>query len=171
MVDNDGKCFGVIEAINIFNSQFNDDEELLKLLSHQACIIFKNAFFNDNNKLYIKKIFALMSYCNKMLHVKTKKEFSEKTEDILLRLYNCMNSAFFFVENEKIVKYFKDSENRKEFNNNNNIGIIGKVYKNKEILAYYNISIDFNYIIDLEPPSGLLAFPILPKKKPKKYVL
>jgi putative methionine-R-sulfoxide reductase with GAF domain len=165
LVDNDGKCFGVIEAINKFNSPFNDDdEELLKLLSHQACIIFKNAFFNDNNRYYIKKIFSLMSYCNKMLHVKNKREFSEKTEDILLRLYNCMNSAFFFVENEKIVKYCKDSENKKEYDTN--IGIIGNVYRKKEIIAYDNIknSTEFNYIIDLESPSGLLAFPILSKK-------
>jgi adenylate cyclase len=165
LVDGDGKCFGVIEAINKFNSPFNDDdEELLKLLSHQACIIFKNAFFNDNNRFYIKKIFCLMSYCNKMLHVKNKREFSEKTEDILLRLYNCMNSAFFFVENQKIVKYFKDSENKKEYDTN--IGIVGKVYRMKEILAFDNIknSTEFNYIIDLESPSGLLAFPILSKK-------
>ena len=77
---------------------------------------------------------------------------------------------FFFVENEKIVKYFKDSENRKEFNNNNNIGIIGKVYKNKEILVYDNIkyNIIFNYIIDLESPSGLI---ILENQKKTKLIL
>ena len=165
LIDNDGKCFGVIEAINKFNSPFNDDdEELLKLLSHQACIIFKNAFFNDNNKFYIKKLFSLMSYCSKILHAKNKREFSEKTEGFLLNLYNCMNSSFFFVENGKIVKYNKDNETKKEYQNN--IGIVGKVYKSKEIMAFENIknSIEFNYIIDLESPSGLLAFPILSKK-------
>ena len=165
LIDNDGKCFGVIEAINKFNSPFNDDdEELLKLLSRQACIIFKNAFFNDNNKFYIKKLFSLMSYCSKILHVKNKKEFSEKTEDALLNLYNCVNSYFFFVENEKIIKYIKDNGTMKEYQND--IGIVGKVYKSKEIMAFENIkkSIEFNYIIDLESPSGLLAFPVLTKK-------
>ena len=45
LIDNDDKCFGVIEAINKFDSPFNDDdEELLKLLSHQASTIFKNSF-------------------------------------------------------------------------------------------------------------------------------
>ena len=165
LIDNDGKCFGVIEAINKFNSPFNDDdEELLKLLSRQACIIFKNSFFNDNNKFYIKKLFSLTIYCSKILHVNNKKEFSEKTEDALLNLYNCVNSYFFFVENEKIIKYIKENGTMKEYQND--IGIVGKVYKSKEIMAFENIknSIEFNYIIDLESPSGLLAFPVLSKK-------
>ena len=165
LVDNDGKCFGVIEAINKLNSPFNDDdEELMKLLSRQASAIFKNAFYNDNNKFYIKKSFLLISYCNKIFHVNNKKEFSEKTEEFLLNLYNCMNSAFFFVENDKIIKYYKDTEIKKEFNIN--IGIVGKVYKTKDIIAFENIkrSCEFNSIIDLDSSSGILAFPILAKK-------
>ena len=165
LLDHDEKCFGVIEAINKYESPFNDDdEELLKLLSHQASTIFKNAFFNDNNKFYINKLFLLIKYCNKIFHIKNKKEFTEKTEDLLLNLYNCMKSALFFVENEKIVKYMKDSENKKEFENN--IGIIGKVFKSKEVMAYENIknSTEYNSIIDLESPSGLLAIPVLMKK-------
>ena len=168
LIDNDGKCFGVIEAINKLNSPFNDDdEELLKLLSHQASTIFKNAFFNDNNKFYIKKLFLLIRYCNKIFHIKSLKEFSEKTEEFLLNLYNCMNSAFFFIEDEKIVKYSKDSDNKKIYNNN--IGIIGKIFKSKEIMAFEKIknSIEFNNIIDIESPSGLLAFPVLSKKTKK----
>ena len=164
--DNDEKCFGVIEAINKFNSPFNDDdEELLKLLSHQASTIFKNQFYNDNNnKFYINKLFTLMRYYNKIFHIKNKKEFSEKTEEFLLNLFNCMISAIFFVENDKFIKYNKDDENRKEYKNN--IGIVGKVFKSKEVMAYESIkkSKEFNSIIDLESPSGLLAFPILEKK-------
>ena len=163
--DNDEKCFGVIEAINKLNSPFNeDDEELLKLLSHQASTIFKNAFFNDNNKFYINKLFFLIEYCYKIFHIKNKKEFSEKTEDLLLNLYNCMNSSIFFVENNKIIKYNKDNENIKEYENN--VGIIGKVFNCKEVMAYENINCcaEFNRIIDLETPSGLLSFPILSKK-------
>ena len=165
LVDNDGKCFGVIEAINKFNMPFNDDdEELLKLLSHQASTIFKNSIFNDNNKFYIKKLFLLIEYCNKIFHVNNLKEFSEKTEDVLLNLYNCVNSAIFFIENENIIKYNKDKENKKIYKNN--VGIVGKVFKSKEIMAFENInnSIEFNNIIDLESPSGLLAFPVLTKK-------
>ena len=62
------------------------------------------------------------------------------------------------------MKYCKDSENKKEYDTN--IGIVGKVYRMKEIIAIDNIknSTVFNYIIDLESPSGLLAFPILSKK-------
>ena len=165
LIDNDGKCFGVIEAINKFNSPFNDDdEELLKLLSHQASTIFKNAFFSDNNKFYIKKLFLLIEYCNRICHINNLKEFSEKTEDFLLNLYNCMNSAFYLIEDEKIVKYSKDSDKKKVFNTN--IGIIGKIFKSKEIMAFEKIknSIEFNNMIDLESPSGLLAFPVLSKK-------
>ena len=165
LVDNDGKCFGVMEAINKFNSTFNDDdEELMKLLCHQASAIFKNSFSNDNNKFYIKKSFLLISYCNQIFHVNNKKEFSEKTEDFLLNLYNCMNSAIFFVENDKIVKYLKDNEIKKEYNNS--IGIVGKVFKTKEIMGFENIkkSSEYNSIIDLDSSSGLLAFPVLAKK-------
>ena len=75
-----------------------------------------------------------------------------------------MSSALFFVENEKIIKYYKDSENKKEFENN--IGIIGKAFKTKEVIAYENIknSFEYNSIIDLESSSGILVIPILMKK-------
>ena len=168
LIDNDDKCFGVIEAINKFDSPFNDDdEELLKLLSHQASTIFKNSFFNDDKKFYIKQLFFLIDYCNTISHITNKKEFSEKTEDFLLDFYNCMESSFFFVENDKIVKYFKDSDERKEFDNN--IGIVGKTYQSKDIIAYENLknTIEFNSIVDLETSSGLLTFPILAKKTKK----
>jgi putative methionine-R-sulfoxide reductase with GAF domain len=165
LIDNDDKCFGVIEAINKFDSPFNDDdEELLKLLSHQASTIFKNSIFNDDNKFYIKQLFFLIDYCNTISHITNKKEFSDKTEDFLLDFYNCMDSSFFFVENDKIVKYYKDRDEIKEFDNN--IGIIGKAYKSKDIIAYENLknTIEFNSIVDLETSSGLLTFPVLAKK-------
>jgi len=165
LVDNDGKCFGVIEAINKFDSSFNDDdEELLKLLSHQASTIFKNAFHNDDNKFFIKKLFLLIDYCNKISHINNKKEFNDKTEEFLLNFYNCIISAFFFVENDKVVKYCKENNEKKEFETN--IGIVGKVIKTKEIIAYENLknAKEFNSIIDLETSSGLLVFPILAKK-------
>ena len=75
-----------------------------------------------------------------------------------------MNSAFFFFLNDKIIKYYKDTEIKKEFNIN--IGIVGKVYKTKDIIAFENIkrSCEFNSIIDLDSSSGILAFPILAKK-------
>ena len=168
LIDNDDKCFGVIEAINKFDSPFNDDdEELLKLLSHQASTIFKNSFFNDDNKFYIKQLFFLIDYCNTISHITNKKEFSDKTEEFLLNFYNCMDSSFFFVENDKIVKYYKDSDETKEFDNN--IGIVGKAYKSKDIIAYENLknTIEFNSIVDLETSSGLLTFPILAKKTKK----
>jgi hypothetical protein len=165
LVDNDGKCFGVIEAINKFDSSFNDDdEELLKLLSRQASTIFKNAFHIDDNKFFIKKLFLLIDYCNKISHINNKKEFNDKTEEFLLNFYNCIISAFFFVENDKVIKYCKENNEKKEFETN--IGIVGKVIKTKEIIAYENIknAKEFNSIIDLETSSGLLVFPVLAKK-------
>ena len=137
------------------------------MLSHQASTIFKNSFFNDDKKFYIKQLFFFFYYCNTISHITNKKEFSEKTEDFLLDFYNCMESSFFFVENDKIVKYCKDSDERKEFDNN--IGIVGKTYQSKDIIAYENLknTIEFNSIVDLETSSGLLTFPILAKKTKK----
>ena len=109
----------------------------------------------------------MIDYCNTISHITNKKEFSDKTEDFLLDFYNCMDSSFFFVENDKIVKYCKDSDERKEFDNN--IGIVGKTYQSKDIIAYENLknTIEFNSIVDLETSSGLLTFPILAKKTKK----
>ena len=82
-----------------------------------------------------------------------------------MNVYNCLNSSFFFVENNKIVKYCKDSEDIIEYENN--IGIVGRAFQSREILAYDNIknTCDYNSIIDLESSSGILAFPIISKNK------
>ena len=169
LIDKDGECFGVIEAINKFNMPFNnDDEELLQCLSHQASTIFKSVVFHDDNKYLIKKLYSIIEYSVKIWNIKSKNDFTEKTEDYIMSLFNCMNAAFYFVENENIIKYCKE-EGIKKYNLG--IGIVGRVVKKMDMIAYKNVrnSVDFNKIIDIEVSDGILTFPILSKKHGRVY--
>ena len=164
LIDKEGECFGVIEAINKINSIFtDDDQELLKLLSQEASSIFKSINYNDNNKFLVNKLFFIIDYSIKINYIKNKYEFSKVTEETLLNLFSCMDAAVFFIENNYIIRYFKEEEYEKY---DMNFGIVGKVIKFKEIIGYKNIkySEEYNTIIDIKSFDGLLTFPILKKK-------
>ena len=162
LIDKEGQCFGVIEAINKLIPPFNnDDEELLKLLAYQASIIFRSFSSNDDNKYFINKLIEIIDYNTKLYSIKSKFDFTEKTENALLIIFNCMNSKFYFVENNKIIYY--NNENKEKIEYDINLGIIGKVIKNKKIIGYQNIKNckDFNPIIDIKSSDGILTIPIL----------
>ena len=168
LIDKDGECFGVIEAINKYNMPFNnDDEELLQCLSHQASTIFKSLVFHDNDKYLIKKLYFIVEYSIKIWNIKSKKNFTEKTEEYLMNLFNCMNSVFYFVENDYILKYCDEGIKKYNFG----IGIVGNVIKNMEMIAYKNVrnSVDFNNMIDIEVSDGILTFPVISKKSKRVY--
>ena len=168
LVDRHGECFGVIEAINKLIPPFNiDDEELIKLLSYQANIIFRSLNSYDDNRYLTLKLIIIVNYNINLNNICNKYDFTEKTEDSLLNIFDCMNSKFYFVENNKIVHYNKDEKGRTEYDINN--GIIGKVVKLKDILGYQSIksSVEYNSIIDIESSDGLLTFPILEIKTKK----
>ena len=163
LIDKDGECFGVIEAINKFFSPFNeDDEELLKLLSYQASIIFRSISSNDDYKFLALKLNIIVDYNIEITCIKDKFQFTEKTEETLLNLFNCITASFYFVEDNTIKRY-KEKEILKY---DINIGIIGKSIKLKEILTFHNIKNCelFNSIIDMNTSDGLLTFPIKVKE-------
>ena len=160
LVDNHGECFGVIEAINKMEPPFNiDDEELIKLLAQQASIIFRSLNSIDDNRNLTIKLLKIVNYNINIYNINGKFEFTEKTEDVLLNIFDCMDSRFYFVEKNKIIRYKKNE--RIEYDNNT--GIIGKVIRLKDILGYQNIknSVDYNSIIDINSYDGILTFPIL----------
>jgi len=164
LIDKEGECFGVIEAINKFNSSFtDDDQELLKLLSQEASSIFKSVASNDNNKFLITKLYLIIDYSIKIQYAKNRFELSKLTEETLLNLFSCMNAIIYFIQNDNIVRYYNDNEYKKY---DINMGIIGKVVKSKEMIAYKNIrnSEEYNSLIDIKSFDGLLTFPILKKK-------
>ena len=67
LVDKEGECIGVIEAINKFNSIFtDDDQEMLKILSIEAASIFKSIAYNDNNRTLIVTLYAVVDYSIKI---------------------------------------------------------------------------------------------------------
>ena len=163
MINNEGECIGVIEAINKLIGLFNDDdEELLKILSYQACIIYRNLSSYDDNKFMVLKMNIIMNYSIEISKIKNKFDFTEKTEDALLNLFSCVNSAFYFVEDNKLKRYKED----KVQTFNINLGVIGKSIQEKEILAYQSIKncAEFNNLIDIKSLDGLLTFPILERK-------
>ena len=164
LINKEGECFGVLEAINKINSHFNDDdEEFLKLLSMQASVLFTNLHFNDDNKYLVIKLCLILNYNLDIDNINCKFEFTEKTEDALLNLFNCIHAAFYFVENNEVVRYFKEKKVKKFYNN---LGIVGEVIKSKEILVIANMknSVNYNSIIDIPSSDGLLTFPVLEKK-------
>ena len=164
LIDKEGECFGVIEAINKLNSSFtDDDQELLKLLSQEASSIFKSVASNDNNKFLITKLYLIIDFSVKIQYVKNRYELSKLTEETLLNLFSCMNAVMYFIENDKIVRYYNENEYKKY---DIHMGIIGKVVKSKEMIAYKNIrnSEEYNSLIDIKSFDGLLTFPILKKK-------
>ena len=77
-------------------------------------------------------------------------------------MFDCIDSAFYFVEDNTIKRY-KDNKIQKY---DINIGIIGKAIKLKQILTFRNIKncTEYNSIIDMNTSDGLLTFPILGKK-------
>ena len=163
LIDKDGECFGVIEAINKKNSTFNeDDEEFMNILAYQASIVFRGLSSNDDYKFLNLKLNIIVDYDIEISYIKNKFEFAEKTEETLLNLFNCVNAAFYFVEDNMIKRY---KENKVQ-NYNIKFGIVGKSIASKEILTFQNIKncVEFNSIIDMNTSDGLLTFPIMGKK-------
>ena len=163
LIDKDGECFGVIEAINKKNSTFNeDDEEFMSILAYQASIVFRGLSSNDDYKFLNLKLNIIVDYDIEISYIKNKFEFAEKTEETLLNLFNCVNAAFYFVEDNMIKRY---KENKIK-NYNIKFGIVGKSIASKEILTFQNIKncVEFNSIIDMNTSDGLLTFPIMGKK-------
>jgi putative methionine-R-sulfoxide reductase with GAF domain len=164
LINNEGDCFGVIEAINKKDSTFTeDDQELLKLLSQEASSIFKSLAYYDNNKFLVSKLYLIIDYSNKIQYINNKYEFCKITEETLLHIFSCMNSVMYFVKDDYLIRYNNENEFKKY---NMNLGIIGKVIKSKEIIGYKDVknSEEYNSLIDIKTFYGLLTFPILTKK-------
>ena len=164
LVDKEGECIGVIEAINKYNSVFtDDDQEMLKILSQEAASIFKSISYHDNSKSLIVTLYALIDYSIKINYIENIYEFCKLTEDVILNAFNCLEAAIYFKKGERLIRYFKNNEYKfydKSF------GIVGKVIKNKEIIGYKSISNvkEHNSLIDIMSSDGLLTFPIFAKK-------
>jgi len=164
LVDKEGECIGVIEAINKYNSIFtDDDQEMLKILSQEAASIFKSISYHDNNKSLIVTLYALIDYSIKINYIENIYEFCKLTEDVILNAFNCLEAAIYFMKEERLIRYFKNNEYKFY---DKNFGIVGKVIKNKEIIGYKSISNvkEHNSLIDIMSSDGLLTFPIFAKK-------
>ena len=164
LVDKEGECIGVIEAINKYNSVFtDDDQEMLKILSQEAASIFKSISYHDNNKTLIVTLYALIDYSIKINYIENIYEFCKLTEDVILNAFNCLEAAIYFMKDERLIRYFKNNEYKFY---DKNFGIVGKVIKNKEIIGYKSISNvkEHNSLIDIMSSDGLLTFPIFAKK-------
>ena len=172
LMDKNYESFGVIEAIDKLNPPFNnDDEELIKLLSHQISNILVNLKENEENGYFINQLNIILNYNINLMNIKSKFEFTEKTENILLNLFNCSISKFYFVEGDKIIYYNNLSKEKKEFDIN--MGIIGKEIKIKRIYTIQSITkcSEYNSIVDIDTFDGALTIPILePKTKKVKGV-
>ena len=164
LVDKEGECIGVIEAINKYNSVFtDDDQEILKILSQQAASIFKNVSSHKNNRHLVVSLYTLIDYSIKINYVDNIYEFCNLTENLVLNIFNCLEAAIYFVKDGKLIRFFKNNEYKFY---DINYGIVGRVIKSKEIIGYkslFNVK-ELNTLIDLTSSDGLLTFPIMRKK-------
>jgi putative methionine-R-sulfoxide reductase with GAF domain len=168
LIDKSGSCFGVIEAINKKFQPFDqDDEVLLLFFSQQASAILNNASSMDENIFQINRMEILIEYILEVNNIKIKEDFFIKTLDFLMNAFECMNSQLFYINNDKIFKF--DPENKIFIEKSNKLGIVGIVYKKKELNGCPNIkySFDYNELIDINSQDGLLTFPILDNKNLK----
>ena len=164
LVDKEGECIGVIEAMNKYNSVFtDDDQEILKILSQQASSIFKNVSSKNNNQHLVITLYTVLDYSIKINFVENIYEFYKLTENLILNIFNCLEAAIYFIKDGKLVRFLKNNEYKIY---DMNFGIIGRVIKSKEIIGYKSIMNvkEHNTLIDLTSPDGLLTFPILAKK-------
>ena len=164
LVDKEGECIGVIEAMNKYNSVFtDDDQEILKILSQQASSIFKNVSSKNNNQHLVITLYTVLDYSIKINFVENIYEFCKLTENLILNIFSCLEAVIYFVKDGKLVRFFKNNEYKFY---DMNFGIIGRVIKSKEIIGYKSIMNvkEHNTLIDLTSPDGLLTFPILAKK-------
>ena len=164
LVDIEGECIGVIEAINKYNSVFtNDDQEILRILSQQAASIFKNVSSHNNNRHLFATLYTLVDYSIKINYVENIYEFCNLTENLILNIFNCLEAAIYFIKDGKLIRFFKNNEYKFY---DINFGIVGRVIKSKEIIGYKSIMNvkEHNTLIDLISSEGLLTFPIMAKK-------
>ena len=164
LVDKEGECIGVIEAMNKYNSVFtDDDQEILKILSQQASSIFKNVSSKNNNQHLVITLYTVLDYSIKINFIENIYKFYKLTENLILNIFNCLEAAIYFIKDGKLVRFLKNNEYKIY---DMNFGIIGRVIKSKEIIGYKSIMNvkEHNTLIDLTSPDGLLTFPILAKK-------
>ena len=168
LIDKSGDCFGVIEAINKKLQPFDqDDEELLQFFSQQASAILNNAFNLDENIFQINRMEILIEYILDINNIIFKEDFLCKTVDFLMNVFECMNSQIFIIENDKLYKFESDKKTYVE--KSNKLGIVGIVYKKKELNGCPSVkmSFDYNELIDINSQDGLLTFPIMDNKNIK----
>ena len=165
LLDKNEQCIGILEANNKIIPPFDiEDEELAKLLSYQISNIFININSNNDNKYLINKLYEIIDYNINLINIKSKFEFTDITEKILLKLFNCTKSKFYFIENNKIIYYNNNNKTRNEFDIN--MGIIGKIIKIKNIYGIKNVEncSEYNSLVDINSVYTLLTFPILEHK-------
>ena len=165
LIDKSGDCFGVIEAINKKLQPFDqDDEELLQFFSQQASAILNNAFSLDENIFQITRMEILIEYILDINNIIFKEDFLCKTVDFLMNVFECMNSQIFIIENDKLFKF--ESDKKIFVEKSNKLGIVGIVYKKKELNGCPSVkmSFDYNELIDINSQDGLLTFPIMDNK-------
>jgi len=168
LIDSNGYCFGVIEAINKKFQPFDqDDEELLQFFSQQASAILNNAFSLDENIFQINRMEILIEFILDINNINIKEDFLCKCVDFLMNVFECMNSQIFIIENEKLLKFENDKKIFVE--KSNKLGIVGIVYKKKELNGCPSVkmSFDYNELIDINSQDGLLTFPIMDNKNIK----
>lgn len=171
--DEDGKCFGVIQGLNKRNGQLfsADDEELIDIFASQASLILKNSMRFDENLSFISRLKMLINFSIQVHGCTTLNEFSFMANNLLSTFWSSnLSQVLILDELEDCLNLYK-ADNcliKKSLN----LGLIGRVYIKKEIIAInsaYNNPF-YNHIVDLECGFSMITFPVFDFKNESKVV-
>jgi hypothetical protein len=160
--DHENNIIGVIQSINKRKGLFTtDDEEIMEIFANQASSIIKSSILNDEYFNFSSRLRYTIDYAIKLTKCSSFYDLSCLSEEVLSYYFSAKLSQILFYNKEKncLVKVTKDENIEKK----SNFGIVGYVFKHKEIIGFNNIddSNYFNKIVDLEIGYPVLTFPIL----------
>jgi len=180
LVDNDGDCFGAIQAINkkLNNNNNNrqneencfdsNDEELLNVFSKQASVILKNMLSKDENEMQVNRLRMIINYSIELNKVKDLNQFIDLTEKTLLNIFSASNVRILFNINDYLFDY-----TQKKFYKKKNLGIIYFVYKSKNYHCCKNIKYCpyYNVLTDIETTQNLVTYSVIDRDNDRLFMI
>ena len=158
LFDEQGNCFGVIQAINKVERQFtNDDEELLEIFAIQTAFLMRSAVNMDMKGRLITKLKVLINLSTLIGGI-SYFEFVKKIEKYLSSIWG-HDLVRYFTLSKKALYYFDESE---KVEVDKTKGLCKRVIESGMLVTTRNPATDyyFNSIVDIDSTFSLLTWPI-----------
>ena len=177
-----GNIFGAIQCINKKTGTFNlDDEEIMEIFSKQTGAILKNSIYFEDMNYNILRMKMITTFAVDIQSISKIETFIEQSLKLLNCLLKVTLSQILFVSYDNKLKKLNEATNASDtlnFNNykllDNNIGIVGQVYKKKCFLFYQKVNKNkgnYNEGIDLETRNtSIVTYPVFDQPKENNII-